>query len=91
MEVVSPTTFKATNAKIDFQLGDLGIYIGFIKTPNVSKAFDFFKTNNANLISDIVDSPYGWETFYVKDLNGLLWQIPAMIFTQITIMQLEEL
>ena len=42
MEVVSPTTFKATNAKIDFQLGDFGIYTGFIKTPNVSEAFDFF-------------------------------------------------
>ena len=81
MEVVSPTTFKATNAKIDFQLGDLGIYIVFKKTPNVSKAFDFFKSNNANLISDIVYSPYGWETFYVKDLNGLLWGIiPANDF-----------
>ena len=81
MEVVSPTTFKATNSKIDLHLGDLGIYTGFIKTLNVRKAFDFFKANGASLISNVVDSPYGWETFYVKDLNGLLWQIiPANDF-----------
>ena len=38
MEVVCPSTFKATHAKIKHQLGDLGIFIGQVKTPDVSKA-----------------------------------------------------
>lgn len=81
MEVVSPTTFKATHSKTSFQLGDLGIFTGLIKTPNIEKAFHFFKSNKANLISELVKSPYGWDTFYVKDLNDLVWQIvPANDF-----------
>ena len=75
MEVVCPSTFKATHAKVDHQLGDLGIFIGQVKSPDVSKAFDFFKKNKADLVSDIKTTPYGWKTFYVKDINGLLWQI----------------
>ena len=43
MEIVCPSTFKATHAKVDHQLGDLGIDIGFVKTPNVSNAYQFFK------------------------------------------------
>ena len=31
MEIVQPTSFKATHAKQDFQLGDLGIFIGRVK------------------------------------------------------------
>ena len=81
MEVVCPSTFKATHAKVDHQLGDLGIFIGMVKSPDVKKAFDFFKLNNAKLISDIVQTPYGLDTFYVKDLNDLIWQIlPANDF-----------
>ena len=81
MEVVCPTTFKATQAKVEHQLGDLGILVGMVKTPNVKKAYDFFKNNQADLISGVVKSPNGWDTFYVKDLNHLIWQIvPANDF-----------
>jgi catechol 2,3-dioxygenase-like lactoylglutathione lyase family enzyme len=81
MEVVSPSTFQATHSKEKLQLGDLGIFVGFIKTPNVQKAFNFFNSNNGNLISDVVKTHYGYETFYVKDLDGLIWQIiPANDF-----------
>lgn len=81
MEVVSPTTFKATHAKVDHQLGDLGILVGMVKTPDIKKAYDFFKSNKADLLSTVVQSPNGWDTFYVKDLNHLIWQIvPANDF-----------
>ena len=75
MEVVSPTTFTASHANSKHQLGDLGIFIGMVKTPDVRKAFDFFNSNGAEVISEIKQTPYNLETFYVKDLNGLLWQI----------------
>ena len=78
MEVVCPSTFKATHSDKTFQLGDLGIYIGWIKSPNVKQAFNFFKTNGANVISEISKLPNNWDTFYVKDINGLIFQvIPA--------------
>jgi catechol 2,3-dioxygenase-like lactoylglutathione lyase family enzyme len=81
MEVVSPTTFKATHAAVDHQLGDLGIFIGMIKTPDIEKAYDFFESNGATIISSIVQTPSGINTFYIKDLNGLVWQIlPANDF-----------
>lgn len=81
MEVVCPSTFKATHAKIKHQLGDLGIFIGQVKSADVSKAYDFFIKNNANVISEIASTPDGKETFYVKDLDNLLWQIiPANDF-----------
>lgn len=75
MEVVSPSTFTATHAKVNHQLGDLGIFIGMVKTPDIHKAYDFFKVNRANIISEVVKTPYDLETFYVKDLNELIWQI----------------
>ncbi len=75
MEIVSPTSFKARSANIEHQLGDLGIYIGMVKAPNVKEAFDYYKENGANVISEIVKMPNGWETFYVKDPQGLLFQV----------------
>ena len=81
MEIVSPTTFKAAPSELKLQLGDLGIFIGMVKTSDIQKAFNFFESNQANLISSILKSPYGYDTFYVKDLDDLIWQIiPANDF-----------
>ena len=81
MEIVSPSTFKASHAKTNFQLGDLGIFMGMIKTPNLAKAYDFFQSNNGNVISKVIPTPYGHDSFYVKDLDDLIWQIiPAKDF-----------
>ncbi len=75
MEVVCPTSFKATQAKQTFQLGDLGIFIGIVKALDVKKAFESFKQKGANLLSDIVKMPNGWDTFYVKDPQGQVFQV----------------
>jgi catechol 2,3-dioxygenase-like lactoylglutathione lyase family enzyme len=41
----------------------------------------FLKDKGANVISDLLTTPNGWDTFYVKDLNDLVWQvIPANDF-----------
>lgn len=75
IEVVSPTSFKASNASVDFELGDLGIYVTQIKAPDVAKAFAWYKKNGADLIDGLQEWAYGGKTFYVRDPNGLLFQI----------------
>lgn len=75
MEIVRPSTFKATHASVDHQLGDFGIYMGWVKSPDVKKTYDFFKQNEVKLLTDIMTMPNGWETFYLEDLNGLIYQI----------------
>jgi len=81
LEIVCPSTFKAKHADVEHQLGDLGIYIGWVKAPDVQKAYAFFKENNVEVISEIMKMPNNWDTFYLKDLNGLIFQIiPANDF-----------
>lgn len=81
MEVICPSTFKARHADVTHQLGDYGMYTGWVKTPDIKKSFDFFKENDIEIISEISQMPNGWETFYVKDLNGLIFQlVPANDF-----------
>ncbi|MCP4459441.1 MAG: VOC family protein, partial [Cytophagales bacterium] len=75
IEVVRPSTFKASHADVEHQLGDLGINIGWVKTPNVQEAFEYFKENGVEVISEIVKMPNGWDTFHLKDLNGLQFQV----------------
>ncbi len=75
MEVVCPTSFKASHGKKKYELGDLGIFITQVKTRDIHSTFQFFKKEGADLISDIVLDPENEETFYVKDPNGLYFQI----------------
>ncbi|MGB0805590.1 MAG: VOC family protein [Salibacteraceae bacterium] len=75
MEVVSPISFKATHADVKFELGDLGIFMSSVKSPNLQKAFDKFSSNGTNILGDIKSSPIGKESFFIKDPNGLIFQI----------------
>ena len=62
-------------ANFEIQLGDLGINITKIKAKNIQEAYDYFKTNDLNLISEVVENPNGDKHFFVKDLHGNLFQI----------------
>ncbi len=75
MEVVNPTSFTATNADVEFQLGDLGIFITQVKTKDVKATYEYYKKNGATMVTDLVTMPDGGETFYVTDPNGLYFQI----------------
>jgi catechol 2,3-dioxygenase-like lactoylglutathione lyase family enzyme len=75
MEIVCPTSFQASHAAVQHQLGDLGIFIGWIKTPDVKGVYNFYKNSDVRLITRIVTMPNGWDTFFLKDLNGLLFQV----------------
>ena len=75
MEVVSPVSFKATHANVEFELGDLGILVAQVKAPDVRAAYEWFKKEGADLIGEVRTLAYGGETFFVKDPNGLYFQI----------------
>lgn len=75
MEVVSPISFKATNAAVEFELGDLGIFMASVKAPNLDKAYAYFSGNGTEVLGEILASPIGRKSFFIKDPNGLLFQI----------------
>ena len=75
IEVVCPSTFKAKDAEITHQLGDLGINIGWVKTPDIQKTYAYFKENGAKVVSEIVKMPNDSKSFHIKDLNGIQFQI----------------
>ncbi len=59
----------------EVQMGDLGIFITKIKMPNAQKAYDFLKSKNANIISQIEKDPTGKEHFYVKDPYNNIFEL----------------
>lgn len=75
MEVVNPVSFQATHADVEFQLGDLGIFITQVKTRDVHSAYAYFQEQGARLLSEVVKMPDGGDTFYTVDPNGLIFQI----------------
>jgi catechol 2,3-dioxygenase-like lactoylglutathione lyase family enzyme len=75
MEIVQPTSFEPTQADQKFELGDLGIFIGKYKTPDLKVALEFFKSNGQKIISEGVKTPHGKETFFVLDPDGLILQV----------------
>ncbi len=75
MEIVQLKNFGCKNSDFTVQLGDLGIFIVKIKVKNVHEAFEYFKKNSAHVLSEVQKSPDGKETFFVKDINDLVFQI----------------
>ena len=63
-----------SNADIAFELGDLGIFIGTFKTPDLNLAKKHFISNGQELVFE-GSTPENRDTFYVKDPNGLLLQV----------------
>ena len=81
MEIVCPSTFKARHADQKHELGDLGIYMGWIKSPDVAATYNYYKQQSVDLVSPLSKMPNGWDTFYLRDINGLVFQIiPAKDF-----------
>jgi len=76
MEVIEPKSFKATQPNFESKLGDIGIFIGKVKTQNIKKHYELFlKESPKSIVSDIAETPNGEKTFFVTDPNGLYFQI----------------
>lgn len=74
MEVVSPVSFTARPADFEVNLGDIGIFVGGIKSSDVAASRALFVKDGIP-VSEITKTPNGVETFFVKDDNGLNFQV----------------
>lgn len=62
-------------APFDVELGDLGFTIAKMKTSDVKASYDLLKSKHVNMITEITKDPAGNEHFYLKDLNGNLFEV----------------
>jgi len=58
----------------DLQLGDLGIFMGKLKSPRVREAYEHLKKDSV-LLTEISKDPSGRDTFYLKDAFNNTWQV----------------
>jgi catechol 2,3-dioxygenase-like lactoylglutathione lyase family enzyme len=59
----------------EIQLGDLGLYCTRMKTSDVKGSYDYLKSKNVNLVSELIKDPGGNDTFYLRDPWNNLFQI----------------
>jgi len=74
-EIWQYTSRKPEPCSFELQLGDLGFYCAKMKTSDVKGSFDFLKSKNVNLVSEIVKDPNGNDTFYLRDPWSNLFQV----------------
>ena len=69
-EIWNYTSRNPVGPDFEVQLGDLGINIAKIKSPDVKKAYNEFKARKLEIVGDFYDSH-----FFVKDLYGNIFQV----------------
>lgn len=74
-EIWQYTSRKAENPAFVPQLGDLGIYIGKIKSYDIQASYSYLKAFGAKILTDITTSPDGRKHFYIQDLWGNVFEI----------------
>jgi catechol 2,3-dioxygenase-like lactoylglutathione lyase family enzyme len=65
---------KPEAAKFEISLGDLGIFALKIKTDNIEKTYQYYKSEGLD-ISEPTTDPTGIAHFFVKDLYGNIFQM----------------
>lgn len=74
-EVWQNTSRTPEAPAFEIQLGDLGIFIGKIKTPDVQIAFKQLQKSHVNIISEISNTPEGKPHFFIKDPYNNIFEI----------------
>ena len=69
-EIWQYTSRTPVGPDFEIQLGDLGINIAKIKSPDAKKAYDEFKTRNLDILGEFYENH-----FFVKDLYGNIFQV----------------
>ncbi len=75
MEIWQYTKRKAQKPAFTVKAGDLGIFVTKIKSPDVEKAYSFFKDGDLKLISGLCKDPSGDPHFFVQDPYDNIFQI----------------
>ena len=74
-EVWQHTGKTPEKAAFELQLGDVGIYVAKLKSKDVQQAFDFMKSKQLNLLSEVVQSPNSKPHFFIKDPFDNIFQV----------------
>jgi catechol 2,3-dioxygenase-like lactoylglutathione lyase family enzyme len=74
-EIWQFTSRPTEKATFEIQLGDYGLYSCKIKSRNVAKSYEYFKSNGATIIGELHKNPAGKDTFFAQDPNGNIFQI----------------
>ena len=75
LEIWQYMSRKPQPAKFEVKLGDLGIFVGKIKSKSIKAAFLNFKAKNEDLISSLLESPDKNKHFFMKDPFGNVFQV----------------
>ncbi len=74
-EIWQYTSRTAQNATFTPQLGDLGIFIGKIKSYNIEASYAHIKQFGATILGTITQAPCGRKHFYMNDLWGNTFEV----------------
>ena len=74
-EIWQHTGKKPEKPLFDAQLGDLGIFIGKLKSSDIEQTYARFKAWGLQILTKIVSDPSGNKHFYLKDLYDNIWEI----------------
>ena len=74
-EIWQPKGRALNYLKEPLLLGDLGILIAKVKTPNVERAYNTFINRGLDVISEVLTSPTGQHHFFMKDPYGNTFQV----------------
>ena len=74
-EIWQPKGRELNYLKEPVKLGDLGILIAKVKTPDIETAYNTFINKGLDVISEILTSPTDQKEFFMKDPYGNLFQL----------------
>jgi catechol 2,3-dioxygenase-like lactoylglutathione lyase family enzyme len=74
-EIWQYTSRVAQNASFTPQLGDLGIFVGKIKSYNIEASYAHIQQFGAQMLGNITSAPCGRKHFYINDLWGNTFEI----------------
>jgi catechol 2,3-dioxygenase-like lactoylglutathione lyase family enzyme len=74
-EIWQYTSRTPESPTFTIQLGDLGFFCTRIKSSDVAGSFQYLKSKNVNLVTELVKDAGGNNTFYLKDPWDNLFQI----------------
>lgn len=74
-EIWQYTSRNTEKATFEIQLGDYGLYACKIKSRDVKATFEYFKSQNFDIVSEIHKTPEGKDHFFLKDPNGNLFEV----------------
>ncbi len=75
LEIWQFTSRKTEAPAFELQMGDTGIVMAKVKSPDVKLAYQHLKNNGAYLIGGLQTAPDGLPCFYLKDEIGSIYQV----------------